>query len=350
LSASVSRITPDPGPNQWSPDVQVEPVGPWWRPSPGWRPRRATPAELAVGFSAGAWARAAAPLIAEPLTNLFVASMGGERRKPREPEEIEDLGDPGWFGPDSATWIVHDDASMLVSGFAALALQTLHPRALAGVVEHSAFGEDFMGRVSRTGQYVGTVTFGSSREAEHAARVLPRIHDRIVGVTPDGRPYSANEPELLDYIHVAQFVATAASHRRFGARPLSDADLDRYIAENARVGSAIGVISPPTTWDEALAALDRHRPRLAIGEQASEGLRYLADPPFLPAPAKPVWRVLHAGAMASLPPFARRLMGIEGARPLDLAMCRALVRAVGVLLPPNLMALEARRRAGAVAR
>ncbi|HXH59151.1 oxygenase MpaB family protein [Iamia sp.] len=313
-----------------------------------WRPALPSPMELALGLAAGASGRVSAPLIAQPLAMAFGRMMGAERPPPHPVEEaVAGAGDPGWFGPDSATWRVHSDHSLLVSGFASFALQALHPRALAGVVEHSAFDGDFMGRTQRTGEYVLTVSFGTSDQAERATALLPRIHDRVVGVAPDGRPYSANEPELLDFVHVAQFVATAAAHRRFGAHPLSDADLDRYIAENARVGAAVGVLDPPRTWAEAMAALDRHRPDLAIGEQAREGLRYLAEPPFLPSAARPLWRALHAGAMASLPPFARRLMGIERTNPVDLALCRAIIRNLGALLPPPMIAIEARRRVAA---
>lgn len=311
-----------------------------------WVPPTATPAELAVGLSAGIGGRLAAPLLAGPVVAAFGRAMGGERPPARSDDEIEGWGDPGWFGPGSATWQVHDDTSMLVSGFAAFALQALHPRALAGVVEHSAFDGDFMGRTRRTGEYVLNVSFGTTEQAERYTSMLPRIHDRVVGVAPDGRPYAANEPELLDFVHVTQFVATAAAHRRFGARPLDRAGLDRYIAENARVGAAVGVLDPPTSWAEAMAALDRHRPNLAIGEQASEGLRYLADPPFLPAPARPVWRALHTGALACLPPFARRLMGLGRPNPVDLAACRSLVRTMGALLPPPVVAQEAVRRTG----
>lgn len=315
-----------------------------------WRPALPSPLELALGLAAGASGRVAAPAIAQPLAMAFGRMMGAER--PSRPAENAEqagpgAGDPGWFGPTSVTWRVHSDHSLLVGGFASFALQALHPRALAGVVEHSAFDGDFMGRTRRTGEYVLTVSFGTSEQAERATALLPRIHDRVVGVAPDGRPYSANEPELLDFVHVTQFVATAAAHRRFGAHPLSDVDLDRYIAENARVGAAVGVLDPPRTWAEAMAALDRHRPNLAIGEQGREALRYLAEPPFLPAAARPIWRALHAGAMASLPPFARRLMGIGRANPADLALCRAIVRNLGALLPPPMMAIEARRRVAA---
>ncbi|NLV56031.1 MAG: DUF2236 domain-containing protein [Acidimicrobiales bacterium] len=342
---AVVESVPSAGPNQWHPEVEPSPIGPDWRDSIGWVPHVPTPPELAAGVAAGAWARAAAPVIGPVLLRGLGQMMGGERMPRRADHEIPNLGDPGWFGPESATWRVHSDSSMMVSGFTAFALQTLHPRALAGVIEHSAFGEDFMGRTQRTGEYVMQVSFGDSDTAARYTAMLPRVHASVTGIGPDGRPYDANEPELLDFVHATQFVATASAHQRFGARPLDRAGLDRYIAENARVGRAVGVVSPPESWDEALAALDRHRARLAIGEAASEGLRYLADPPFLPAPARPIWRVLHTGALASLPPFARRLMGLGRPNPADLAACRALVRAFGALLPTSPLVDEAHRRA-----
>ncbi len=337
MATTALPLTPAPDPLGHVPGLE---------PSVGWRPERPTPVELAVGLSAGLHSRLVAPLLARPVQEAFIRGLGGERAPARADSEIEGWGDPGWFGPDSATWVVHDDASMMVSGFAAFALQALHPRALAGVVEHSAFGEDFMGRTRRTGEYVMQVSYGTTQQAERYTAMLPRIHDRVVGTTPDGRPYAANEPELLDFVHVTQFVATAAAHRRFGAHPLDDTGLDRYIAENARVGAAVGVLDPPTTWDEAMASLDRHRAAMAIGEQASEGLRYLADPPFLPAAARPLWRALHTGALACLPPFARRLMGLGRPNPVDIAACRALIRSLGALLPPSPIVTEAHRRMG----
>ena len=76
--------------------------------------------------------------------------------------------DPGLFGPDSVTWRIHQDSSMLVGGLRALFLQTMHPLAMAGVADHSNFREDAMGRLARTSAYVGLTTYGSRRQAEQA--------------------------------------------------------------------------------------------------------------------------------------------------------------------------------------
>ena len=71
----------------------------------------------------------------------------------------------GFYTPDSVVWRVHSDTSMFVGGIRALLEQALHPEAMAGVAAHSNFREDAWGRLQRTGDYVGTLTFGTVEEA-----------------------------------------------------------------------------------------------------------------------------------------------------------------------------------------
>ena len=83
---------------------------------------------------------------------------------PRDPAATVDYdrprGDPGLFGPDSVTWRVHGSfPGMLAGGLCSLMLQTLHPRALAGVWDHSNFRDDMVGRLRRTTRFVGGTTY-----------------------------------------------------------------------------------------------------------------------------------------------------------------------------------------------
>lgn len=309
-----------------------------------WVPPRPSGPELALGAAAGAAARLAAPLLAG-----FVRHAMGHLVDPGpDPRTQAERTDSGWFGPDSVTWRVHADVSMLVAGVAAFAFQSMHPRALAGVVDHGSFDRDFFGRTKRTGAFIITVTYGTSAEAAYACHTVRRIHERVVGRTPDGRPYQASDPELLDWVHVSQYAATAAAHQRFGAHPLSRTELDRYVAEVARVGEEMEVPQPPRSWVELDAALQRHRPCLAIGEQARDALRFLADPPGLPWMLRPAWGLLFAGGIASLPPFARHLIGSPQPTLAEVAGCRALVRATGALLNQAVVLDRARARLEAI--
>jgi uncharacterized protein (DUF2236 family) len=234
--------------------------------------------------------------------------------------------------------------SMFVGGIAALMLQALHPRAMAGVADHSDFRTDPLGRLRRTAAFVGATAYGNSEEASRACATVRRVHKKVVGTTPDGRPYAADEAELLDWVHVAEFAAFAAAHRRYGADPLTDAELDRYIGEVARVACELGDPSPPRSWSELDAALDRHRPQLAIGEQARRAWRFLSEVPLSPAVA-PAYRVLFTGAVACLPPWARRLWGARSPSTVEVAACRALIRGLGAVLGESAGLKTARARA-----
>ncbi|MDQ1500719.1 MAG: hypothetical protein QOI86_4059, partial [Actinomycetota bacterium] len=304
-------------------------TGPWVPPTPSL-------VETAAGAAAGAWAAVGAPvlvrLVRRGLGPLGVSRDGVRRVPDGDGAAGRDAGDQGWFGPDSVTWRVHADTSMLVAGMTAFALQTLHPRAMAGVWDHSAFGGDFFGRTRRTGEFVQGVVYDPSAAAERRCAGLRRIHDRVVGHTPDGRAYSAGDPDLLEWVHVTEYLAIASANRRFAAHPMSRAELDTYVAEVARVGAAVGVVDPPRTWAELDAAFRRHAPALAVGEQAATAVRYLENPPFLPAVARPPWRAVWAGSLACLPPLGRTLLRTTEPPLPEVAACRALVRAVGRLL------------------
>jgi len=313
-----------------------------------WVPPTASLVEMAAGTAAGAWAAVGAPVLVR-LVRRGLSPLGVSR----DPDltrlngaAADGRGDPGWFGPDSVAWRVHADTSMLVAGMTAFALQTLHPRAMAGVWDHSAFGGDFFGRTRRTGEFVQGVVYDPSPAAERRCEALRRIHDRVVGRTPDGRPYSAGDPDLLEWVHVTEYLAIASANRRFAAHPMSRAELDTYVAEVARVGRAVGVVDPPTSWAELDAAFRRHAPELGLGEQAATAVRYLENPPFLPAVARPPWRAVWAGAMACLPPLGRTLLRAPDPLPPEVAACRALVRAVGRLLGEPLPLRRAKQRLG----
>ena len=87
---------------------------------------------------------------------------------------VSDSADPGLYGPDSVTWRVHADPSMALAGLRALLLQAVHPRAMAGVAEHSGFRGDPWGRLLRTAEYIGVTSYGSTLEARRSPGLMRR--------------------------------------------------------------------------------------------------------------------------------------------------------------------------------
>lgn len=311
-----------------------------WTADAAWVPPTPTPAERAAGIAGGLIGALSAPVLAGPVFGALstIGPGPGGRAADDAP------GDPGWFGPDSVAWRVHADPSLLVAGIAAFTLQALHPLAMAGVAEHSAFSDDFLGRTQRTGEFVQGVVYGSSARAERLCQMVRTVHRPVVGVSPDGRPYAASDPDLLEWVHLAEYLAIAAANRRFALHPMTRGELDRYVAEVAVVGEATGVVDPPRSWDELLAALERHRPNLAVGEYAARGIAFLDEPPIIPPAARPAWRAVWAGATACLPPVALRLLRLHPPGLAERAACRALLRTFDNLGgdPPDLAAAKAR--------
>ena len=152
-------------------------------PKPAWIPPTPGVFEITTGIVTGTAAALASPLLVKPLQMALGPLASDPATYQPTPEE---MGDPGWFGPNSVAWRVHADHSLLVAGIAAFTLQALHPLAMAGVAEHSAFSDDFLGRTRRTGEFVQGVVYGSSTEADRLCRTVRKVHQRVEGVAPDG--------------------------------------------------------------------------------------------------------------------------------------------------------------------
>ena len=218
-------------------------------------------------------------------------------------------GDLGLFGPGSAVWQVHGDPAMIVGGVRALMLQTLHPLAMAGVADHSDYRHNPLGRLHRTGAFIGMTTFGTTEVAARAIAQVRDIHLHVTGAAPDGRSYRAEDPELLRWVHVALVDSVLAAYRRYGARPLSAADADRYLEEYAVVALELGADHVPTTTADVRRYLRDVRPQLHSGRQAGRTMRFLLTPP-LPLVLRPPYSLVAAAAVGLLPGWARRMLAV----------------------------------------
>lgn len=236
-------------------------------------------------------------------------------------------GDPGLFGPDSVTWRVHGDPSMAVAGFRALLLQAVHPRVMAGFDINSTFRADPWGRLNRTGEWVSTVTYGTTAEAEEAGRRLRRIHSRLAPFTdPDtGRTWRVDDPDLLLWVHCTQVESFLGTFRRCGGR-LGEHDADRYVAEMRASARQVGL--DPEQVPGSMADIDDYyasvRPELRVTAAARRTTLWTFAPPMptwvsLATPARPAWVSLMSTAAAMLPRWARRLYGLPGLPTTDLS-------------------------------
>jgi len=219
--------------------------------------------------------------------------------------EVMSAPGPRWFADDSVIRRVHGDASMFVGGLRALLLQSLHPLAMAGVAQHSDYRADPWGRLQRTADFLAATTFGPVPVAERSIEIVKRVHSRVVGTASDGRPYSANDPHLLRWVHVCEVDSFLASYQRYGAEPLTADDADAYVHDAALVARKLGVNDPPRTVRELRAELREFRPELAGTTEAREAARFLLLEPPLPLAARAPYTMLSAAAVALLPAWTR---------------------------------------------
>jgi uncharacterized protein (DUF2236 family) len=238
----------------------------------------------------------------------------------------------GFFGPDSVTWRVHTDPSFSVGGLRALLLQALHPVAMDGVARFSVgLQEEPWPRLVRTATYVDTLTFGTRNEAVRAVARVRGIHRRLSATEETtGREYRVDDPDLLLWVHCCEVDSLLSVARRAGV-PLTDADADRYVAEQVTAASLIGV--PAADVPASVAGLEayfaRLRPSLAVTPAARDAYRLIMLPPMPTwvrylTPAQPAWGGLAALAVALLPPWARRMYSLPGLGLTDAAAGAAL--------------------------
>lgn len=260
-------------------------------------------------------------------------------------------GDPGLFGPDSVTWKVHSHPAGIVGGLSSLMFQCLHPLAMAGVAEHSDYKSNPFGRLSRTASFVGATTFAATPVAEHVIAHVNHVHTFINGIAPDGRPYSATDPELLRWVHVAEMVSILNAHRRYHPFPVRGADLDRYFDETAVVVEKLGGTDIPRSRAEVRQYLRDVRGDLVCGDQAKDTMAFLMTPIGDDPVSKGISTLLVQAAVDLLPGWVQAMHGITRPPGFDALSVRpatfALLQTLAVLMgeSPALAASKARAAA-----
>jgi len=242
--------------------------------------------------------------------------------------------------PDSVVRVVHSDlGAMMIGGIGALMLQALHPLAMAGVADHSAYEEDPIGRLRRTANFVGTTTFGTTAEAGEAIKHVKAVHRRVRGIAPDGRPYSADDPELLTWVHAAEMYCFLEASQRFGARRLSKDECDAYYRETAPVALELGAEWVPSSVDETHAYFLRLRPDLYGGAQALAARDFLIRGVARKPEDRAVYGLIAAAGVSVLPHWARAKLKIPTVPMFDSAVVtpagRLLCVALRWAVPPR---------------
>ena len=248
--------------------------------------------------------------------------------------------DSGYFGPDSVSWQVHKEVTVLFGGARALLMQAAHPLVVAGANQTGMYERNPWKRLQRTLILTYTMTFGTRAEADAAADKINEVHTRINGTDPiTGKRYDALDPELLLYVH-ACLVDSALLFERLTVGKLDDAGRQRFHEEQMLAAELCLVpheMIPPTVPAlRAWLADFEDRGDLMVTDGARRVLDLFLDPPE-EAEWRPILRGVSRLAYGTLPAGVREMYGLPFG-PVKEAGMKAtfpLIRAARPLLPPK---------------
>ena len=240
----------------------------------------------------------------ESIANELRARVVGPNANKRENEIMNSPGER-WFAEDRPIRLVHGDASMFIGGLRALLLQSLHPLAMAGVANYSDYRKDPWGRLQRTADFLAATSFGPADEAQRIVNRVKAVHVKVNGVASDGRTYSATDPHLLKWVHIAEIDSFLHTYQKFSKAPLDQAGRDGYVKDAAFDARAVGVIDPPEPEAQKRAMINSYRPELKSTRESRDATKYLLFKPPLPGAAKIAYWLLMVATVSTLPIWAR---------------------------------------------
>lgn len=170
------------------------------------------------------------------------------QRQPRPRSHAERLASrDGYFPPGSVIRRVgNSPVTPFLGGGSAVLLQVAHPLVAAGVAAHSDYRRDLWSRLGRTLRALYLITFGTEAEAEAAGAAVQAVHARIRGRTdaqlgrfPPGTRYSADDPDLMLWVHATLVQASLSAYQRF-ERALSPQEQESYYQQMAVVAQLFG--------------------------------------------------------------------------------------------------------------
>jgi uncharacterized protein (DUF2236 family) len=219
-------------------------------------------------------------------------------------------GEPALVAADSVSWrIFKNPVTVFIGGVAAVLMEFAEPRVRDGVWQHSNFRADPLTRLRRTGLAAMVTVYGPQGAAQAMIAGVARRHERVSGRTLEGEPYRASDPDLLDWVQAtAGFGFTQAYHAY--ARPLTAQERGLLLIEALPAARLYGATGAPASGAELDALFEARRPRLAASPVIFAFLEIMGQAPILPAPVRPLQRLLVRAAADILPPWLRERLGL----------------------------------------
>lgn len=219
-------------------------------------------------------------------------------------------GEPSGLDPDSMHWKVYKNpVAMAVGGVAAVLLEFADARIRSGVWDHSTYKQDPIGRSKRTGIAAMVGVYGPTRAAERVIQGVTNMHARVNGSTPNGAPYRALDPELLDWVSATAAYGFLTAYDVFVER-VPEADKTRYYAEAAPGAKLYGVQNSPMSTADFFKMMDKLVDRFESHPINEEFLDIVMSGAAAPDTPKYLSRAMVRASVSLLPPVVRGKLGL----------------------------------------
>lgn len=255
-------------------------------------------------------------------------------------------GEPALAPAEGVSWRVFaNPVSLFIGGVAAVLLELAEASVRSGVWDHSSFSRNPSMRLRRTGYAAMVTVYGPRSAAETMIARVRRMHETVRGETPSGRPYHANDPELLDWVQATAVFGFTQAYDRYACR-LRAEEKSAAFAEGQAAARLYGATHAPGSWGEWERLLRATAQRLEGSPILTEFLDIMEGAVILPTAARPLQRLFVRAAVEITPEPVRSLPQLQGRglRRGEAALVKALARlAERVPLPGTPPALAARR-------
>ena len=154
--------------------------------------------------------------------------------------------------------------------------------------------------MKRTGEATMVSVYGSRADAEKLISRVRKMHDRVTGVTPGGVAYAANDPELLDWVHVTASYGFLEAYNAY-VRPVSVAEKDEFYSAGIQVASLYGALGAPRSEAERKEQFIKMHPLLEPSPIVFEFIDIIENTRILPFPLRSLQETVIRASIDILP-------------------------------------------------
>jgi uncharacterized protein (DUF2236 family) len=218
-------------------------------------------------------------------------------------------GEPALAAHNSLTWRIYKNpVALFAGGVSAVILELAEPRVRSGVWEHTTFKSDPVARMKRTGMAALATAYAARSAAERMITRVNAMHGHVSGEV-SGAPYSASDPDLLDWVQVTACFGFIEAYSAYVA-PLSKSERDQAYAEAIPAAKLYGVQNPIASEADVQARFASMLPRLERHEIIHDFLKIVSRAPILPPPMRSLQNTMIRASVELVPAHIRDHLGL----------------------------------------